>query len=223
MCSKRWIWEQYDYQVRTNTLAGPGSDAAIVRIKETGTSSRDVARRQRALLLSGSARRDEADGGRVLPQSVDVSGATAGRGHQQSELRQSGAAGDHGAAGGIDRGTWRGMHRSSRRRSRAATSSLYNETLGEGDLSHAGDGHRRAAEDRRRRSRITFTKSGPAIFLLGGFGKCDLTHFGGTQYAKEILDKLWGLPPQLDMDYEKRVQAAMREIARRTSWSRRTI
>src|SRR5207237_3382749 len=36
ICSKRWIWEQYDYQVRTNTLAGPAqSDAAIVRIKET--------------------------------------------------------------------------------------------------------------------------------------------------------------------------------------------
>jgi phosphoribosylformylglycinamidine (FGAM) synthase-like enzyme len=36
--SKRWIWQQYDYTVRTNTIAGPGGDAAIVRIKETGTS-----------------------------------------------------------------------------------------------------------------------------------------------------------------------------------------
>ncbi|MDQ6700902.1 MAG: phosphoribosylformylglycinamidine synthase subunit PurL, partial [Acidobacteriota bacterium] len=38
VCSKRWIWEQYDYMVRTNTLAGPGGDAAVVRIKETDTS-----------------------------------------------------------------------------------------------------------------------------------------------------------------------------------------
>jgi phosphoribosylformylglycinamidine synthase len=38
LCSKRWIWEQYDYMVRTNTIAGPGGDAAIVRIKETGSS-----------------------------------------------------------------------------------------------------------------------------------------------------------------------------------------
>ena len=38
LCSKRWIWEQYDYQVRTNTIAGPGADAAVVRIKETDTS-----------------------------------------------------------------------------------------------------------------------------------------------------------------------------------------
>ena len=38
VCSKKWIWEQYDYQVRTNTVAGPGAEAAIIRIKETGTS-----------------------------------------------------------------------------------------------------------------------------------------------------------------------------------------
>src|SRR6185312_5473162 len=29
ICSKRWIWRQYDYQVRTNTIAGPGAEAAI--------------------------------------------------------------------------------------------------------------------------------------------------------------------------------------------------
>jgi len=37
LCSKHWIWEQYDTTVRTNTIAGPErSDAAIVRVKETG-------------------------------------------------------------------------------------------------------------------------------------------------------------------------------------------
>jgi phosphoribosylformylglycinamidine synthase II len=36
IASKRWIWEQYDYMVRTNTLEPPGaSDAAVVRIKGT--------------------------------------------------------------------------------------------------------------------------------------------------------------------------------------------
>ena len=36
IASKKWITEQYDSMVRTNTLAGPGaSDAAVVRIKET--------------------------------------------------------------------------------------------------------------------------------------------------------------------------------------------
>jgi len=33
---KRWIFEQYDHSVRTNTLVGPGAgDAAVVRVKET--------------------------------------------------------------------------------------------------------------------------------------------------------------------------------------------
>ncbi|HEY2646093.1 MAG TPA: AIR synthase-related protein, partial [Candidatus Acidoferrales bacterium] len=36
IASKRWIWEQYDYMVRTNTLEGPGAgDAAVVRVKGT--------------------------------------------------------------------------------------------------------------------------------------------------------------------------------------------
>jgi phosphoribosylformylglycinamidine synthase subunit PurL len=35
IASKRWIWRQYDHQVLTNTVLGPGHDAAIVRIKGT--------------------------------------------------------------------------------------------------------------------------------------------------------------------------------------------
>jgi phosphoribosylformylglycinamidine synthase len=37
LCSKHWIYEQYDTTVRTNTIAGPEQrDAAIVRVKGTG-------------------------------------------------------------------------------------------------------------------------------------------------------------------------------------------
>ena len=37
LCSKHWIFEQYDTTVRTNTVAGPEKrDAAVIRIKETG-------------------------------------------------------------------------------------------------------------------------------------------------------------------------------------------
>jgi phosphoribosylformylglycinamidine synthase len=48
--------------------------------------------------------------------------------------------------------------------------------------------------------------------LLGGIGACDEAQFGGTQYAKVMHGDLWGVPPALTMDYEKRVQQAMREI-----------
>jgi len=35
IASKRWVYQQYDHMVRTNTLVRPGSDAAVVRIKGT--------------------------------------------------------------------------------------------------------------------------------------------------------------------------------------------
>ncbi|NIA69612.1 phosphoribosylformylglycinamidine synthase subunit PurL [Pelagibius litoralis] len=32
LCSKRWVWEQYDHTVMADTVARPGGDAAVVRI-----------------------------------------------------------------------------------------------------------------------------------------------------------------------------------------------
>ncbi len=36
ICSKRGVYRQYDHMVQINTVVEPGSDAAVVRIKETG-------------------------------------------------------------------------------------------------------------------------------------------------------------------------------------------
>jgi phosphoribosylformylglycinamidine synthase len=36
ICSKRWIYEQYDSMVQTNTVQGPGGEAGVMRIKGTG-------------------------------------------------------------------------------------------------------------------------------------------------------------------------------------------
>ncbi len=33
--SKKWVYEQYDSMVRTNTIVGPGCDAAVIYIKDT--------------------------------------------------------------------------------------------------------------------------------------------------------------------------------------------
>ena len=35
LCSRRWVYTQYDQSVRTNTVLGPGGDAALVRVKGT--------------------------------------------------------------------------------------------------------------------------------------------------------------------------------------------
>ena len=48
ICSKHWVYEQYDYMVRTNTAVLPGADAAVVRVKET--------RRAVSMCLDGNGR-----------------------------------------------------------------------------------------------------------------------------------------------------------------------
>ncbi len=54
IASKRWITEQYDTSVRTNTLAGPGaSDAAVIRIKDPETG---IVKRALALSTDGNGR-----------------------------------------------------------------------------------------------------------------------------------------------------------------------
>jgi phosphoribosylformylglycinamidine synthase II len=35
LCSRRWIWEQYDSLVGADTAIGPGGDAAVVRVRDT--------------------------------------------------------------------------------------------------------------------------------------------------------------------------------------------
>lgn len=35
VASKEWVYDQYDYQVRTSTVVAPGSDAAVIRVRGT--------------------------------------------------------------------------------------------------------------------------------------------------------------------------------------------
>jgi phosphoribosylformylglycinamidine synthase len=42
ICSKHWIFEQYDSMVQTNTVQGPGGEAGVMRIKGTGSAHHGV-------------------------------------------------------------------------------------------------------------------------------------------------------------------------------------
>ena len=53
VCSKRWVHEQYDTVVQTNTVAGPGGEAGVMRIKGTGTPGHE---RGLAMALDGNGR-----------------------------------------------------------------------------------------------------------------------------------------------------------------------
>jgi phosphoribosylformylglycinamidine synthase len=209
ICSKRWIWQQYDYQVRTNTIAGPGAEAAIVRIKETGTSV--------AISLDGNGRYcylNPREGAKLAVAECCRNLATAGAvpvaatnnlnfgNPERPEIMAQLVEAIEGIAEAclffetpITGGNV----------------SLYNETLGEGIyptpvLGIVGTLKTAAPVT------IPFKHTGRAVMLVGGMGACNDLDFGGTQYAKSILKQLWGQPPALDMDYEKRVHDAIREI-----------
>jgi phosphoribosylformylglycinamidine synthase len=209
LCSKHWIWQQYDYTVRTNTVAGPGGDAAIVRIKETGTSvamSLDGNSRYSALdpregaklLVAECCRNLSSVGAHPVAATNNLNFGNPERPEIMAQLVES-----------IE-----GMAEACRFFETPITGgnvSLYNETLGEaiwptpvigivGLLKTAPP------------VTIPFKEEGRAVMLLGGLGATDAVRFGATQYAKVVLNKMWGLPPALDMDYEKRVHAALREI-----------
>jgi len=53
VCSKRWVHEQYDTMVQTNTVLGPGGEAGLMRIKGTGTPGHE---RGLAMALDGNGR-----------------------------------------------------------------------------------------------------------------------------------------------------------------------
>ncbi len=211
LCSKRWIWQQYDHQVRTNTVAGPGSDAAVVRIKGTQTSV--------AMSLDGNGRYcalDPREGTKLIVAECCRNLSTVGalpiattnnlnfgnpeRPEIMAQIVES-----------IE-----GLGEACRFFDVPVTGgnvSLYNETLGAPILPTPVVGIVGTLPTALPVG-IGFKGEGHTLILLGGIGTSDAGQMGGTQYAKVIHDSLWGRPPKLDMDYEKRVQGLVCELVR---------
>ena len=210
LCSKRWIWEQYDYLVRSNTLAGPGADAAVIRIKETDTSV--------AMSLDGNGRYcylDPREGAKLAVAECCRNLATVGA--------LPVAATNNLNFGNPERPeimaqlveAIEGIAEACRHFEAPITGgnvSLYNETLGEGIYPTPVLGIVGLVKTAKPIP-TQFQSEGASVMLLGGMRETTPVEFGSSQYAKVILNKLWGAPPKLDMDYEKRVHDAMREIA----------
>ena len=216
LCSKRWIYEQYDYMVRTNTTAGPGADAAVVRVKEAGVSL--------AMSLDGNGRYCSLDPREGVKLAVaeccrnlavvgaDPVAATNCLNFGNPEKPQIMAQ----LIEAIE-----GIGEACRHFGTPITGgnvSLYNETLGEGIYPTPVFGIVGLLPGMEVPLGIHFRHSGRKLVLLGGLlpGSEDQLdrRFGSTQFAKVVLGQTWGLPPALDMDYEKRVHDAMREIVR---------
>ncbi len=54
ICDKRWVYEQYDSMVQTNTVQGPGGEAGVMRIKGTGGVSTVAGTQGVAVLVASS-------------------------------------------------------------------------------------------------------------------------------------------------------------------------
>jgi phosphoribosylformylglycinamidine synthase len=211
LCSKRWIWEQYDHQVRTNTVAGPGAEAAIIRIKGTNTSI--------AMALDGNGRYcalDPREGTKLIVAECCRNLSTVGA----LPL----AATNNLNFGNPERPeimaqiveSIEGMAEACAFFETPITGgnvSLYNETLGTPIIPTPVIGIVGTLETGMPIG-IPFQQEGRSVILLGGYGKPDERQFGSSQYAKTICNSVWGVPPALDMDYEKRVQATIRALVR---------
>ncbi len=209
LCSKRWIWEQYDYLVRSNTLAGPGSDAAVIRIKETDQSA--------AMALDGNGRYcylDPREGAKLAVAECCRNLSTVGAlpiaatnnlnfgNPERPEVMAQLVEAIEGIAEACEH---------FEAPITGGNVSLYNETLGEGIYPTPVlgiVGLLKTAPP----VPTHFQSDGASVVLLGGERPTTPEEFGSSQYAKTIIQKLWGIPPRLDMEYEKRVHEAMREI-----------
>jgi phosphoribosylformylglycinamidine synthase II len=209
ICNKRWIWQQYDHQVRTNTIAGPGHDAAIVRIKETEVSiamaldgngrycylsPREGAR----LAVAEACRNLSTVGAKPLAATNCLNFGNPERPEIMAQLVEA-IEGMSEACVFFDTPITGG------------NVSLYNETLGEGIYPTPVIGIV-GMLDTRPPIPIQFQAPGRTVMLVGGVGTCDDIRFGSSQYVKEVVKDLWGLPPALDMEYEQRVQYAIRRM-----------
>ena len=96
LCSRRWVWEQYDHVIQGNTVQRPGGDAAVVRVLDGPKAL--------ALTADVTPRYCEADpfegGKQAVAEAWRNITAVGGRPlavTEQSQFRQSGKARDHGA------------------------------------------------------------------------------------------------------------------------------
>lgn len=202
VCSRRWIYQQYDHMVRTNSLTVPGADAAVVRIKET--------RRALAMTLDGNSRYCQLEpragarlavaeaarnlvcvGARPLaitnclnfasPERAEVMWAFSEVIDGIAEACQ--AFGTPVTGGNV---------------------SFYNETEGRGIFPTPVIGMIGLIADPHQMVTHDFKDEGDWIILLGE----TFDDLGGSEYLAVVHQELGGRVPALHLDREKAVQAA---------------
>mgnify|MGYP001485739344 CR=1 FL=1 len=215
ICSKRWIYQQYDSMVQTNTVEGPGiGDGGVIRIKGS--------QRGLSMALDGNSRWCYLDpklgamhAVAEAARNVACSGATSvgatnclnfGNPEKPQIMWQFSQA--------ID-----GITKACEELEIPITGgnvSFYNETLGEAIYPTPVLGVVGILEDVSKATFPHFRETGRAVVLLRGSEPGDATdaevEFGSSEYAKEILGELWGFPPALELEKEAALQKAIVQL-----------
>ena len=225
ICSKRWVWQQYDHMVQTNTVEAPGAgDAGIIRIKGSN--------RGLAMALDGNGRWC------YLDPRLGAMHAVA----EASRKVACAGATPIGATNCLNFGNpekphimWQfsqvidGITKACEELDTPITGgnvSFYNETLGEGIYPTPVIGVVGILEDIHKTTKMHFAKAGgesasesaKKIVLLRANSAGDAVdaelEFGSSEYAKEVLGAVWGYPPELDLEKEATLQRALVAIIR---------
>ena len=228
IASKRWITEQYDTSVRTNTLAGPGaSDAAVIRIKdpESGNVKRALAlstdgngrwcqlnpRLGAMHAVAEAARNVAASGARPIAATNCLN---FGSPEKPEVMWQFSEAIDGLTVACNELGT----------PITGGNVSFYNETLGKSIYPTPVIGVLGVLEDASRVLKIGFREEGDAIVVLDGAARASGAQhaapvpemnreFSSSEYSKTIAGNVAGEPPAIDLAAEKRLQDCLVALA----------
>jgi phosphoribosylformylglycinamidine synthase subunit PurL len=214
ICSKRWIFEQYDTMVQSNTVEGPGADAGVMRLKGS--------KRGLAMALDGNGRwawlspkLGAMHAVAEATRNVSCTGATPvaatnclnfGNPEKPNIMWQFSEAidGISAACEALETPITGG------------NVSLYNETLGEGIYPTPVVGIVGIVDDIENTMTFHFRRPGQEIFVLCASSKGSVqraeTELGSSEYAREVLGEIWGTPPALDLKQEAALQKCLREL-----------
>ncbi|MBS0149748.1 MAG: phosphoribosylformylglycinamidine synthase subunit PurL [Nitrospira sp.] len=208
IASKRWVYEQYDHMVRTNTMVRPGSDSAVVRIKGTNKAvAMTVDCNSRYCLLNPyeGARLAVAEAARNLVCSgaapIGLTDCLNFGNPERSDIMWQFVMAIEGMKDACERFQVPIV---------SGNVSFYNETNGLSIYPTPMLGMVGLIEDVGWTMTQWFKSEGDDIILLGTTRE-DL---GGSEYLKVVQAREQGSPPYLNLDVEKALQDCVLSLIR---------
>jgi len=198
LCSRRWIWEQYDSLVHANTAQGPGGDAAVVRL--------DGSKKALAMTVDCSPRYCAADpvmGGKQAVVETWRNICAVGAKPLAITDNMNFGNPEKPRIMGQFVGAVQGIKEACLALEYPVVSgncSLYNETSGNPILPAPAIGGVGSMPDVNKAVGIAFQGIGETVFVIGE----TKGHVGQSLYLREIFGKEEGAPPPVDLKAERK-------------------